>query len=38
MLAVRKHEAGESVTTDVAGGAHVVHSAGETCQHCPAGA
>lgn len=30
-LAVRQHKAGNQTS-------HVVHAAGETCQHCPAGA
>jgi hypothetical protein len=34
-IAVRKHERGEPAATDVPGGAHVVHSARETCGHCP---
>jgi len=33
-IAVHLHKLGKSVTTDVDGGAHRVHAAGETCEHC----
>ena len=34
-LAVRLHESGRTPQTEVSGGTHVVHAAGETCGHCP---